>query len=81
MTRNIVHVVWTVVLHLWLLVLVATVLFAPLGGGNTTSDTPFSGALSSVVLALAVTALSFMAAWVFLTGRARSFAMMTYRIR
>jgi len=67
--RDILHTVWSVVMHLWLLGVVAVVLFGSMSLSTSPSSTSPSDLMASVPLALLVSAFLFLLVWLIRSRR------------
>ena len=69
MIRDILHTVWSVVMHLWLLGVVAVILFGSLSLTTSSLSTAPSDLMASVPLALLVSAALFLLVWLIRSRR------------
>ena len=77
MIRNILHMVWSVVMHLWLLGVVAVILFGSLATNSSFSSSP-SDVMASVPVVLSVSGFFFLLVWFV---RSRRMHSMMYAVR
>ena len=77
MIRNILHMVWSVVMHLWLLGVVAVILFGSLTANSSFAISP-SDLMASVPVVLMVSGFLFLLVWLV---RSRRMNRMMYAVR
>ena len=77
MIRNILHMVWSVVMHLWLLGVVAVILFGSLAANPSFAISP-SDLMASVPVVLMVSGFLFLLVWLV---RSRRMNRMMYAVR
>lgn len=77
MIRNVLHMVWSVVMHVWLLGVVAVILFGSLATNSSFTPSP-SDVMASVPVVLIVSGFFFLMVWLV---RSRRMNRMMYAVR
>ena len=77
MIRNVLHMVWSVVMHVWLLGVVAVILFGSLATNSSFTSSP-SDVMDSVPVILIVSGFFFLMVWLV---RSRKMNRMMYAVR